>query len=230
MMSLSPDQTSLLYADQWTNGSIHRLDLVQNHDTLLLEDSCLLVDQVPSWSPEGTRVAFAKGCPDTAHSTQIHLMNVNGCCLQPLRAPAVGEVDRDPTWAPNGRRIAVGRGSGNVPWRSEIDILDLVTGLRRRLTSGAMPAWSPTGEWIAFVRWDSTSMKMPSVWLARPDGTQERQVVATEPREQPPNAGEVWWGPVVWSADGSALAIARLSSVWTVGTNGGSPRAFVRRR
>ncbi|MGQ9586377.1 MAG: TolB family protein [Anaerolineae bacterium] len=63
----------------------------------------------------------------------------------------------------------------------------------RRLTQGMDPAWSPDGEWVAFVRWQ----ERPGLYLIRADGSGER-LLCGAPQVRTPT----------WSPDGEQIAFA----------------------
>ena len=61
--------------------------------------------QTPTWSPDGSKIAFANSV--SAAKTQIYVINANGTGLTNLsQTPASN--DRDPVYSPNGSRIAFG--------------------------------------------------------------------------------------------------------------------------
>jgi len=78
------------------------------------------------------------------------------------------------------------------------------------------PAWSPDGQWIAFVRW-------ADLWLVRPDGTDAHELLAT---------GKLPAREVVWSPDSQRIVFLRAASeagfprdeVWVVNRDGSDPR------
>jgi hypothetical protein len=61
---------------------------------------------------------------------------------------------------------------------------------------GHLPRWSPSGEWIAFLR-DFTSGGYGAVWLMRPDGSEAHAVT---------NPGVYYTDGLDWSPDGEWLA------------------------
>ena len=80
---------------------------------------------------------------------------------------------QDPRQSPDGRRLA-------MSVLTKIYVQDLPKGTPRRLTTGDQwefkPAWSPDGQWIAYVTW---SMDGGHVWKARADGSGQPQRLTT---------------------------------------------------
>ncbi|MFL7792716.1 MAG: BTAD domain-containing putative transcriptional regulator, partial [Anaerolineae bacterium] len=77
-------------------------------------------------------------------------------------------------WSPDGQQI-VFETEPNQGGR-RIYVIDVDGSNLRWLTEGedydSGPAWSPDGQWIAFVRWTD-------LWLVRPDGTDAHELLAT---------------------------------------------------
>ncbi len=138
----------------------------------------------PTWSPDGTQIAFAgtrRRDGDRHPDTDIFVMNVDGSHIQRLVGTA--ENDGHPDWNPDGSRIAfdsryVSRGGAGFPgaliWVASVRTRTL-TQLTPRHTrwAEADPAWSPDGRWIAYSRIERTGM-LPlwaGLWLMRPNGT-----------------------------------------------------------
>jgi len=103
----------------------------------------------PTWSPDGSRIAFVF---DTAGDTsEIDLMDADGGHLRQLTDNV--PFNSRPTWSPDGRQIAyVGYAVGDTV--SEIFVLDVETLLIQQLTNDAtasrFPAWSPDGQAITY--------------------------------------------------------------------------------
>ena len=148
-------------------------------------------DWWPDWSPDGTRIAFARACGTT--SFDLYAVKANGAGLRQLTRGT--PIDQWPTWSPDGRKIAFVRGFGD---RAEIYVVNATGGGVHRLTRNSVdddtPAWSPDGQTIAFTRKLAGRNRL---MLMRADGTHQRSL-----RSIP-------GGEPAWSPDGKKIAFAR---------------------
>jgi Tol biopolymer transport system component/imidazolonepropionase-like amidohydrolase len=100
----------------------------------------------PSWSPDGSRIAF-QAYRDT--TWQIWTIAADGQDLKPVTASPFD--DREPAWSPDGSLIAFSSDRGGS---YDIWVLTLATGAVRQLTTGAanefMPSWRSAAE-VAYV-------------------------------------------------------------------------------
>ena len=71
------------------------------------------------------------------------------------------------------------------------------TQVRELVKDALMGAWSPDGQWLAYVKF--TSRRVGSLYVARADGSQTKQLRRSR---------EVLFGPQ-WSADGKRLFFTR---------------------
>jgi TolB protein len=105
-------------------------------------------DGSPSWSPDGSRIAFVSRRED---SNDIYLMDSTGENLQRL-TDSLSE-ERFPVWSPDGRWLAFGARQ-DVNTNEDIKAIHLESRQTRQLTSHPAgdfwPAWSPDGRWLAF--------------------------------------------------------------------------------
>ena len=133
---------------------------------LVLAISCgerrqVQAESSPSWSPDGSKIAFASG-------SDIYVMEPDGGG----RANLTNSPDDDfsPTWSPNGDKIAfLSRGQGG----SDIHVVDADGTGRGNLTNvpGAYIdlAWSPDGAKIAFASNRAGSSQAPETPFTPPE-------------------------------------------------------------
>ncbi len=171
-----------------------------------------VMDSVPTWSPDGTRIAF-----DRAQNGRddLYVVNVDGGGLHRLTN---GAYDEDAAWSPDGARIAfdgLDRAGNN-----EIFVVNVDGSDRRQLTASASfyneaPAWSPDGQHIAFGR-----LRLPfgayHVWVMKADGTGDRALTSGPWNQEAP----------AWSPDGRSIAYSSdegyRQNIWVMNAAGTS--------
>jgi Tol biopolymer transport system component len=113
----------------------------------------------PTWSPDGSRIAFAPALED---NLEIYVADADGTGLINIsQSPA---WDSNPAWSPDGSRIAfaTNRDGGGGP---QIYVVDPDGSNLMPLTQmGNLPAWSPDGSQLAIDR-------SSDIYLMNPDGT-----------------------------------------------------------
>lgn len=110
-------------------------------------------DVHPAWSPDGTKLAFARF--DT-HDYEVFVMNADGSNVIQLTNNDV--TDYEPAWSPDGQRIAYTNWDGDYDiWVMNADGSGKMP-LTANATEGPVynwdtePDWSPDGSRIAFER------------------------------------------------------------------------------
>jgi Tol biopolymer transport system component len=143
----------------------------------------------PAWSPDGTRIAFARvewcfGCPWSS----IYVVNADGTGLRSLGAS--GTHSEGPTWSPDGSKIAYwARSSGY----DNIYVMNADGSQKTLLISGEEPAWSPDGSKIAYYKPADAS-----VHVMNADGSGDTRLATGSHPE--------------WSPDGSKIAYTSTGS------------------
>ncbi len=135
-------------------------------------------DENPSWSPDGTRLAFlskrAHADPDRTTNADVWVVEAKaGASPRQLTNTAEGESGR-PTWSPDGSRIAVLVGDTDANYAYELNKLAVVAAnapapSAPRLLSPGLdravfnPSWSSDGQRISFLLEDDRSQLAASV-------------------------------------------------------------------
>jgi TolB protein len=72
-------------------------------------------DRSPSWSPDGTQIAFASRRAD---NWDLYLMRADGSGIRRLTADRA--YDGEPAWSPDGTRIAFARSRAGCSYRATV--------------------------------------------------------------------------------------------------------------
>jgi hypothetical protein len=172
-------------------------------------------------SPDGTRLALAR-FDENLKGVLLEILDIQTGVRKrvgPVLTPSDGVVL---SWAPDGRAIAIGMNEAPpAEWPAVtpvIKVLNIESGVVAKIASGKNPAWSPSGEWIAYLD-HSTDRNIPGhpraaanpnrVSLVHPDGTRMRVLVTL------PRVGE-WYRMIadnpVWSPDSSQVLLNEVYS------------------
>ncbi len=160
----------------------------------------------PSWSPDGSRIAFAS---QRSGNFDIYVMNADGTETQ--KVTSTKQNDSHPTWSSSGQTLAFAR-DGDVYTMSEDG--SRVTRISDPLVEESDPAWSPDGTWIAYVR-RTPGTPVREIWLMRPNGSQRHAVTSQGARAFTP----------AWSPDSSRIVFSSnadsdVYALFAVGADG----------
>ncbi len=159
----------------------------------------------PAFSPDGSKIAFVAVEPikgenllifDVA-SEEMRVANVNA-----KGSREKGGIPEKATlgWSPDGKRLVVEFYRSKGP--SLIAVIDPSTAEVKPIGEGTDPAWSPTGEWIAYH--DEAGKKC---MLVHPDGTGTK--IAREVHSTFVTYRRYGYA-VVWSPDGKKLLLNEM--------------------
>jgi len=151
----------------------------------------------PTWSPDGSKIAFQND-----FDRRIYVMNSDGTAVTPLTAGP----DFTPSWSPDGANIVFSslRDGGEA----EIYVMNANGTGQTRLTNNDRPefdpSWSPDGSKILYSRNDVTNGDWPDLYVMNANGTSQTNLTNTV------NLAET---NSVWSPDGSKILFIQNDDV-----------------
>lgn len=158
-------------------------------------------DYNPTWSPDGTKIAFTS---DREGNRDIFVMNANG--TNPVNVTNSPGWDSDPAWSPDGTRIAF---RSERDSNAEIYVMEADGGNQTRLTNNAVfdaqPQWSPDSSRIVF-------------WRGAPN-TDTFAIDADGGNEQQLTFGGTG-GDAGYSPDGSLIVFESAGGLFTMAPDG----------
>ena len=166
-------------------------------------------DFYPSWSPDGTKIAFASGRGGPRR--QIYVMNADG--QRPIKLTDGPRDKGDTAWSLDGQKIAFT--SWDFPHRQNphITVMDSDGNNAYKLTDGQGPSWSPDGQRIAF---ESGRDRKDQIFVIGVDGNGLKRVTQ----------GLAYKGMPAWSPDGGRIAYSAVHKdilqIYVIGPDGGN--------
>lgn len=161
------------HADPVTPASAGRSDIWVMRDdgsspvNLTADLPASAVRRSPSWSVDGSRLAFVQvETGMSATTTSLWVMNADGTGKQRVTSTTTG-FDATPTWSADGGRLMFVR---HYDGDADLAIVSLGTGVVTRIPLPGQqlaPAWSPPGELIAFQQVHEGRMHL---FTMRPNG------------------------------------------------------------
>ncbi len=121
----------------------------------------------PTWSPDGTKLAFAKG-------EDIYMISLDGGDETRLTQGLF------PAWSPDGRQIAYSRIRSDFV-NADIYVADIHGNNERKVTEGMYPSWSPGGDVIAYSKGGLSKQwavdRSTKIYTVGIDGSDQRELM-----------------------------------------------------
>jgi Tol biopolymer transport system component len=153
------------------------------------------LDEFPSWSPDGSRVAFDRQPYLGANPrSNLWIVNADGTGAHMVDV-GVNETVFEPSWSPDGARIAYSNLGQIVTVRTEGADRRVVTGMPGGGAARA-PNWSPDGSQLAFMGERPNGDGRYDIWVVNADGSGMRRVA------------ELGKHPA-WSPDGTKISFSK---------------------
>ena len=161
------------------------------------------VGGAPSWSPDGSWIAYTDSQPGSEKS-DVWLIRPDGTEAHNLTDTAADDEEGMIDWSPDGTEIMIGVtvDPDFKPIRPahQLHRIDISTGARRQVTffeqNHAYPAWSPDGKSVAYQArdWWGFGDIQRGLYLGTAEGAPERSVLS-----------EDWVGGVAWQTEPGCL-------------------------
>ncbi len=196
--SISPDGTKIAFVSTAQGFPLNQIWLVDadGKNFVNLTRDGQGHSEFPSWSPDGSQIAFHRYVPNG--QGDIYVMDANGSNKRNVTNSSTG--DWWPSWHPDGDRIAFHTIEQGIPFYISTINTD-GSGRQEMLKSGSIffrnPSWSPDGSRLAFQC--NINSTIWEICMSNGDGSNPQHITNLAEAGRQHRA-------VSWSPDGAMLA------------------------
>lgn len=217
--SLSPDGNQVAFVRRLSANSSSETVTIYDFQQRTYQDLCTVSKGIYflAWSPLGNSIAFiSEKNQNQPLGFRLNLLDIKSQQVTELLPATVLGANGFFSWSPNGKEIVFEQ---DVLQETKSDklkqliILNLEKKDLRILGYGCQPAWSPDGQFIAFLE-----PKGKTCYLIHPDGSNKQKLFSY--KEILPFGFEMI-GPLIWSPESQYLIYHR-----TDGTKGDRRKVF----
>ena len=108
-VTISPDGQTVLYwaseSSSGDGGSLYTLPLVGTGSPKKITDGVEGLDGDPSWSPDGSQIAFRRLVGGAGGNADVYVMNADGSAERAVAETKAADVK--PVWSPDGQNLVV---------------------------------------------------------------------------------------------------------------------------
>lgn len=172
---LSPDRSKIIFTNNGSGLWIMNPDGSNPHAITFKDD----ID--PTWSPDGSMIAFASNRSGTR---QLYVANANG--KKANQVTDLNNMGGRSSWSPDGTKLAFYRGPTGD---RDIYTINIDGSGLQKLTNGGDnlgPSWSPDGKWIAFTSYRDGNNE---IYIVRPNGQRETRLTNNPASDWQPRWG-----------------------------------------
>ena len=173
---LSPDGSKIIFTNHGNGIWVMNADGSDPHAITFKDD----ID--PTWSPDGSMIAFAS---NRSGERQLYVANANGRNVN--QVTDLNNMGGRSSWSADGTKLVFYRGPAGD---RDIYTVNIDGSGLDRLTNGGDnlgPSWSPDGDWIVFTSFRDGNNE---IYVVRPNGRGETRLTNNPTSDWQPR-----WGP-----------------------------------